>query len=150
MLVNRCFLSSFSTTCVSLEEERKQKKKKNVYRVFNRNFCSEKKLQEKKPQRRRKKRGRMQRRSRKVTKCTPSHPGSLSLSLSLSLALPPLVGNSSNNKERALVSSHQTLNSQTLSFIQQGFEFLGFSKTMTFIQTRGHEKFILEKKKRQT
>lgn len=79
MLVNRRFLSSSSTTCVSLEEERKQKKK-NVYRVFNRNFCSEKKLQEKKPQRRKKKRGRMQRRSRKVTKCTPSHPGSLSLS----------------------------------------------------------------------
>jgi hypothetical protein len=125
-----------------LEEERKQKK--NAYRVFHRNFCSEKKLQEKKPQRR-KKRGRMQRRSRKVTKCTPSHPGPLSLSLSLSLS-PSTRMNNSKNKEKALVSSHQTLNSETLSFIQQGLEFLGFKRTMTFIQKGGTRNLYLKKK----
>jgi len=31
MLVNRCFLSCFSTTCVFLEEERKQKKTPTAY-----------------------------------------------------------------------------------------------------------------------
>lgn len=84
MLVNRCFLSSFSTTCVSLEEERKQKKKKNVYRVFNRNFCSEKKLQEKKPHKEEKKE---RKNAKKVTKSDQMHsfPSRVSLSLSFSL-----------------------------------------------------------------
>jgi hypothetical protein len=40
-----------------------------------------------------------------------------------------------------LVSSHQTLNSQTLSFIQQGLEILGF-KDHDSHPKRGHEKFI--------
>jgi hypothetical protein len=68
-----------------LEEERKQKrKKKNVYRVFNRNFCSEKKASRKEATKKEKK-GRKN--AKKVTKSDQMHsfPSRVSFSLSLSL-----------------------------------------------------------------
>jgi hypothetical protein len=65
-----------------LEEESKQKK--NVYRVFNRNFCSEKKASRKEAT---KKKIKGRKNAKKVTKSDQMHsfPSRVSFSLSLSL-----------------------------------------------------------------
>lgn len=136
MLVNRCFLSSFNTTCVSLEEERKQEKR---VQSISQNFLFWKKSSRKEATKKKKER----KNAKKVTKSDQMH--SFPFRASLALSLPPLVCNNSNNKERALVSSHQTLNSQTLSFIQQGLEFLGFKKPWLSSNKGAREIYILKK-----